>query len=133
MSFRSAIASAVTFLEKELESPLNHEEGPPTFTWKGREVPCVPSTLTRGVVLTIGPGEYTIALVLYVLRSEFLTVDTTLVTVDSTLYTADNDKPTPVAKMHLTFRGQRYKILQAGEDPSRAYYTLTLGDANSGR
>jgi hypothetical protein len=133
MSFRSAIIAANRHLQKVLTSSLNHEEGVPTFTWKGTEVPCVPSVAMRGLTLNRGPQMYTVSLVLLVLREEFLTVDTSLITVDSNLYTADNNLPTPVAGMSLVHNGRRYEIIQAGEDPARAYYSLVLADFESGR
>jgi hypothetical protein len=125
MSFKTDIESALTELETEL--------GTETFTWKNAEVPCVPNLLNRGTVVISGGHEAVIGFTLTVRKSNFLSVDSTLVTVDSELVTMDNNRPHPVTGRHLDFRGKSYKILTATEDSSRAYYKLDLADKHSGR
>jgi hypothetical protein len=103
--------------------------GTPTFTWKGAEVDCVPSSLRYGTVLSVGGFEYSVQLTLYVRKSHWLTVDTTLVTVDSILYTSDNDMVVPVTGRKCTFRGKVYRVVGCRESGPRSHYELDLADS----
>jgi hypothetical protein len=116
-----------------LEIDCGSSDGPQTFTWKGVEVPCVSNMLEKGTSVIVGGKEWTIQETLNVRKSNFLSADSTLITADSDLYTVDNGMRQPVAGVKLIFRGHTFKILTASEDPTRAYYKLTLVDANSGR
>ena len=118
------IATATTTALDRLGALLQDQ----TFTWRGAEIPCVPNGASVGTTVEVGGYQETVALVLYVKRDRFLTMDSTLVTMDSNLFTMDNDKPKPVSGRKLTFNGREYRILTAREDGSRAYYTLNLAD-----
>ena len=129
MSFKSDIEAGLEEIEEELSVAGVKE----TFTWKGAEVPCVPDQLEAGTILESGGKAWEINFRLRVRKSHFLTVDTTLVTADSELYTMDNNRPHPVAGRRMIFRGRDFKIHRAGEDSSRAYYTIVLISPHSGR
>ena len=103
----------------------------PTFTWKGKEVPCVPQTAGNLAVVALGGFDVQITLTLRVDAREFLTADSTLVTVDSEVYTSDNQTPTPVSGKPVTFRGHYYKIARASLSPCRSYFSLELIDRNA--
>lgn len=123
MSFKGAISGALRVLNVAL--------GRPTFTWKGTaEVPCVPNSDTEGSVVIIGGKELAIDFSLFVLQSEFITVDSTLHTVDGTLWTVDNDRPHPVTGMTLVYIGQTYRIFRVKSMPDRSSYRLDVGDPN---
>ena len=126
MASLSPIASELIRGGKELERLSGNQ----TFTWKGKEVVCVPDTLNIGSTVIEGGFEREVTCTLYVRRSHFLTIDSTLVTIDSDLYTIDNDTPTPVAGRKLTFRGKVYRIARAGENGARSHFVLTLVDPN---
>jgi hypothetical protein len=104
-----------------------------TFTWKGAEVPCIPTSIRRGLSFEEGGNMVEIDCTLIVRRNEFLTVDTTLITVDSELYSADSDLPTPVAGRTLIFRGKTYRIITARESGPRSHYELSIADQGSNR
>ncbi len=105
--------------------------GSPTFTWKGSAVPCVPNTLGIGSIVSDGGYEMTVSLTLFVIRSEFLSVDSTLVTVDSQLYTMDNDLPTPVTGKTIAYQGTTRRILKTMQTADGACIILMLADANA--
>jgi hypothetical protein len=103
---------------------------PQYFVWRhgnedGVQIPCVPSSLGREVVIDPQGNEAVIDLRLLVDRDQFLTADSTLVTVDSELYTADNETPTPVSGMEIEFRGGSYKIVTATESGTQSHFVLT--------
>src|SRR5437764_6178701 len=102
-ALKNALARGLTRLETL--------SGSQTFTWHGAEVPCVPSSLARGITIEIGGNPIEISLTLFVRRSNFLTADSTLITMDTDIYTSDSDLPTPLAGMSLVFRGKSYLIL----------------------
>lgn len=104
-----------------------------TFTWKTVDVPCIASSLGRGLDIELGGNAYTVTLSLIVRCNEFLTADTTLITVDSELYTTDSDLPTPIAGRTLVFRGKTYRIVTARESGPRSHYELALADYGSNR
>ena len=126
MSSLSPTAPLFTHALKHLERLT----GDQTFTWKGAEVLCVPSSLRAGQAIQVGGFEREITLTLIVRKEHFLTADSTLVTVDSELWTVDSDMPHPVAGKKLTFRGKTYRILSAKESAPRSHYELDLGDPN---
>ena len=103
----------------------------PTFTWRGKSVPCVPSTVGNQAVVALGGFDVQITLTLRVDTREFMSADSTLVTVDSDVYTVDNDTPTPVSGKAITFRGQAYKIATARRSPCKGYISLELIDRNA--
>lgn len=105
---------------------LQRITGDETFTWKNAEVPCVARTLNATNGWETGPLVDGSTLRLYVLKENFLTVDSTLVTVDSELFTADSDMPHPVAGRKLTFRGKEWRISAAREAGTRSHYELDL-------
>jgi hypothetical protein len=108
--------------------------GSQTFTWKETEIPCVPSSLQRGMVIEIGGNPREVQLSLYARLQHFLTADDTItVTSDSELVTADNDLPVPLALQHLQFRGRTYLILTATQSGPQSHVVLHLADPNSGR
>lgn len=128
MSIKSEIEDGLAELRADLLDSTGDLR--PEFLWKGATVPCVPNMADAGSELTIGGFEGTLACVLHVITSEFLTVDTTLITSDSEMFTSDNDTPTPVAGRKLTFRGKSYRIVLASMDASQAYFKLVLGTPN---
>ena len=124
--------STLSLLGDEIAAGLTEMEsltGSQTFTWKGVEVVCVPSSLRVGQTIGVGGHEEEITLTLFVRRAHFVTADSTLITVDSNLYTMDSHMPTPVAGRTLAFRGVTYRILAAREPAARAHLELDLGDA----
>lgn len=118
MTFGDDIAGAITELATEL--------GSETFTWKGASVVCVPHLFSNGTTLEVGGFVSDTDWTLHVLKSVFLTADSTLVSVDSILYTSDNGTPHPVAGRKLTFRGLERRILSVDEDASRSFYRLRI-------
>ena len=100
---------------------LRGDLGSPTFTWRGKDVPCVPSTVGNQAVVALGGFDVQITLTLRVDMREFLTADSTLVTVDSDVYTVDNDMKTPVSGKSVVFRGESYKIATAKRSPCGGY------------
>ena len=122
----NAISDFVADGLQDLESDL----GPETFTWKGVEVPCIPSSLKAGSIVVFGGHELAVTLTLVVRKSNFLTADSSLLTVDSDLVTVDQDMPHPVAGKTLVFRSKTYRILSAKEPSTRSHYELDLGDPN---
>jgi len=123
MSIADFTRSALAGLRADLESP--------TFTWREASVPCVPNTLGIGSIVSDGGYEMTVSLTLFVDRSEFLSVDSTLVTVDSQLYTMDNDLPTPVTGKTITYQGTVRRILKTMQTADGACIILMLADANA--
>jgi len=110
---------------------MRRDLGAPTFTWKTKEVPCVPQTVGNLAVVALGGFDVQIQATLRVDAREFKTVDSTLILTDSTLYTSDNDLPTPVSGKPVTFRGAEYKIARVSVSPCRSYYSLELIDRNA--
>jgi hypothetical protein len=110
---------------------------PPAFTWVGsdgtgaKEIPCVPSSVGRQVVIDPSGNEIEIDLTLIVRREQFTTMDSTLITIDSELYTMDNDTPTPVSGRTLVFRGVTYRVITAKESGPQSHFELTLKEAGS--
>lgn len=122
--------NAIGRLSKGALGMLRNALGGPVFTWKGAEIPCVPSTLDVGSTVVIGGYEVTLTTVLRVERSEFLTADSTLVSVDSTAYTVDNGKPTPMSGKTLIYNGATYRIQRTTFSPDGAFLSIFLGDPN---
>ena len=121
----------MSLLGDEISAGLEEMEaatGNQTFTWKSKEVACTPSSLRVGQVIAVGGHEEEITLTLFVLRSHFVTADSTLISVDSELHTMDSDLPHPVAGRTLTFRGRLYRILAARSPASLSHYELDMGD-----
>lgn len=107
--------------------------GNPTFPWRGLEVPCVVNTYARGTILVEGGFEVEADTKIYVRKTDFLTVDSTLVTIDSELFTVDDDRPTPVAGKALVLGGKRMRIVRT-HDPiptdAEGSWVLYLIDVN---
>lgn len=117
-----------------LEILAGNEDGPQTFPWKNIDVPCTPSSLSRGVIIEVGGLAQEIVLSLFVRLDNFLTADDTLtVTADSDLVTGDDDRPVPVAGQPLVFRGANYVIGSASQSSPQSHVVLHLTDPNSGR
>ena len=127
MTTMSLLGDEISDALVEMESLTGNQ----TFTWKGIEVLCVPSSLRLGQVIAVGGHEEEITLTLIVRRGHFLTADSTLITIDSELFTSDSHMPHPVAGRTLTFRGKLYRILAAREPAPRASYELDLGDPHA--
>lgn len=106
--------------------------GNQTFTWNNTEVPCVPNSLTRGMVIEVGGLPVSIDLTLFVLFTAFATADNTIITVDSDLYTVDNELPTPVAGKTLIYRNVRRRIISAKLAAPLSHIEIHLADPNSG-
>lgn len=123
MNIADLVRAGLGSLRQDLDNP--------TFTWHGKDVPCVPQTIGNLAVVALGGFDIQISATLRVDAREFLTADSTLVTVDSTLYSADNDTPTPVSGKRLTFRGKEYKVGRASVSPCASYYSLDLVDRNA--
>ncbi len=104
--------------------------GSPTFTWKGAAIPCVPNTLGVGSILEAGGFDMNITLTLYVQRSEFLSVDSTLISVDSEAYTMDNDKPTPMSGKTIGYNGATYRIERTRFSPCGSFLSILCADKN---
>lgn len=126
MSFLSPFAEFLNAGQIQMEA----DTGSQTFTWKGKEILCVPTGLESGLTIEVGPKGEEITLKLSVRRDQFLTIDSSLVTIDSDLFTTDNDTPTPVAGKTLIFRGKGYRIFSAREDGARSHYALMLMSPN---
>jgi hypothetical protein len=104
--------------------------GSPTFTWKGADVPCVPSALRRGTTLALGGFEVDVLLTLFVLKSNFFETDPTLQVVDSLVFSLAEGTPKPVAGKTVVYAGKTYRILSAREVSTQAHIELELGDPN---
>lgn len=112
---------------------LRGDLGSPVFTFNGRDIPCVPNTLTIGSTVAIGGFDMAVSLSLYVERTEFansLTADTTLVTVDSEVHTVDGDGTQPVSGRTLVYLTNTYRIVSARFDASQRYMTIMCADPN---
>lgn len=131
MSIRKSIERGLQHLERR--AAVDRLGTAQTFTWKGKEIPCVPSSLLRGTVIIVGGNEEIIDLTLFVRRIHFITFDSTLITMDNDLLTMDNDTPVPVAGRKLTFRGKQYRILTAKESGPESHFELNLADPNSNK
>lgn len=125
--------TAFTDLLEGSFSTMNRHLKAPAFTWKGKDIACVPDNSMTGMEFQVGGSIYTIKQVLRARLASWATADSTLVTVDSDLFTVDGDRPIPVSGKILSFRGKTYRVLRAGVDPSDTFVTLTLCDPNSGR
>ena len=102
--------------------------GSQTFTWKGAEIPCSPSSERRGLVLSVNGGfEREVQLSLIVRRENFPTADLSTITADATDWTTDEDKPNPTAGRKLTFRGNEWRILSVTEAAGRSHFVVDLG------
>lgn len=132
MAIRDEINDAIEEMQAD---NTDLDEGAQKFLWwNDVEIECIPSSLERGLSVVFGGKEVIVRLSIYVLRSHFLSADSTLFTVDDTLqYTGDDNKPHPISGRKLTFRGKEYRIFTVTEDPSRSYYKAMLVDWNSGR
>ncbi len=102
--------------------------GNPVFTWKGKDIPCAPSTIDVGSVIVAGGYEMTVSTVLRVERSEFLSADSTLVSVDSEAWTSDNETPTPMSGKRCSYQGRACRIARTTFAPSGAFLTIYLAD-----
>lgn len=90
----------------EIEDDLGNQ----TFRWKNKDIPCVPSSLSRDTILVIGGEQVNIGLTLIVRWDNFTTADSEFITADSGEITADNETPMPVADDFLEFEGVTYKV-----------------------
>jgi len=121
------LAGASTAAHKALRGIM----GSPVFTWKGRSVPCTPSTLSEANNIAMGGVEETVTLTLYCLMSEFrsvVTADSTLLTMDSELYTIDLDgQRKPVVGRKVTFAGASYRIMSTRVLPCQSVLALSCG------
>lgn len=127
MRIKNYIQDAIKELMSDISdgSNLAHK-----FTWKGVSVSCLPSFLNEGSAVMRDGVEVTLTVVLHVLVSDFLTVDSTFETVDSVQVTVDLGAVVPVVGKTVTFRNKKQRILASGLDASGAYLKLTLGDPN---
>jgi len=121
------LAGASTAAHKSLRGIM----GGPIFLWKGRSVPCTPSTLSEGNNIAMGGVEETVTLTLYCLMAEFrsvVTADSTLLTIDSELYTIDLDgQRKPVVGRKVTFAGASYRIMSTRILPCQSVLALSCG------
>jgi len=104
--------------------------GNPVFQWKGKDIPCAPSTMDVGSVIVSGGFEMTVSAVLRVERSEFMSADSTLVSVDSEAWTADNETPTPMSGKRCSYQGRACRVARTTFSPSGAFLTIYLADEN---
>ncbi len=123
MSIADFTRSALSGLRADLDSP--------TFTWREASVPCVPNTLGIGSIVSDGGYEMTVSLTLFVDRTEFLSVDSTLVSIDSELYTMDDDRPTPVTGKVITHQGTERRIAKTMQTADGACIILMCADVNA--
>lgn len=121
---------SIADLSKRSLSFIRGQLGNPVFTWKGKDIPCAPSTMDVGSVIVSGGYEMTVSAVLRVERSEFLTADSTLVSVDSTAWTSDNDTPTPMSGKRCSYQGRACRVARTTFSPSGAFLTIYLADEN---
>lgn len=116
-------------IDRILRAGLQRHErnlGTQTFTWKGVEIPCVPSNERRGIRLEIGGWVREVALSLLVRRELFPTADLSTITADADDWTADSEKPNPTAGRKLTFRGRIWRIITVTESPDRSHWIVDL-------
>ena len=123
MPLRDILTGGLEFLASEFDKP-------PVFVWRDVEVPCVPTSESRGDTLEIGGFVEQVTLSLYVDRAAFIASDATLVVVDDEIFTTDGTQPVPVAGKKLTFKGRSYRILTAREAAVGSHIVLNLGDPN---
>lgn len=95
------------------------------------DVPCVPTMLNDSDRLILGGFESAMTVAVNVRKGHFVSADMDTITVDSDLFTADNSTARPQAQKKCVFRGVTMRILNAGEDGTRAYLRLILGEANA--
>lgn len=121
------LAGASTAAHKALRGIM----GLPVFTWKGRSIPCTPSTLSEANSIALGGVEETVTLTLYCLMAEFrsvVTADSTLITIDSELYTMDLDgQRRPVVGRKVTFAGSDYRVMSTRVLPCQSVLVLSCG------
>lgn len=129
MLLKDEITGDLRRIEREIR--VSRTDSTQVFTWKSALIPCVPTTLGRGVQIDAFGNVIQIDLTLIVRCNEFLTADSTLVSVDSELYTVDNDRAVPITGYTLTFRGKLYRIISAKEDPLRSHFSISLADPAS--
>lgn len=65
------------------------------FTWRGVEIPCVPSMLRRGVLIDSQGNSVTIDLTLKVRRAHFIGWDSDVASLDASTPTLDSDMRLP--------------------------------------
>lgn len=111
---------------------LAKDFGDQTATWHGKEMVVIPSEFEGGLSVGVGPKGEELTARLFVLRDNFLTVDSTIITIDSDLFTVDDDRPTPVAGKTIIFRGKTRRIVSAKEDGALSGYTLDLAPMGKG-
>ena len=110
---------------------LRTDLGSPVFTWKDKDIPCVPQSAGELNSVTLGGFERQVSITLRVDSREFRSADSSLITIDSELYTSDDDTPRPVSGKRLTFRGKEYKVGRATVSPCQGFISLDLLDRNA--
>jgi hypothetical protein len=133
MSLAQSILRDLQTIERDLAVDVDADglPQPQTFTWRNKEIPCVPGARSRGTTVAMAGFEVEFTMLILVRLAHFLTADTTLVTVDSDLFTADSDLPRPVAGLTLRFLGMEYKIIRTRILPARTHVELYLSDVNA--
>jgi hypothetical protein len=133
----SALASRLNAMHARLRGLQTSSQGSPMFVWRktatspGVSVPCTGNTYARTTVLDEGGFQVEADAKLYVLKTHFLTADSTLVTIDSQLMTMDNDTPRPVTGRTVVYSGRVMRIALVADplpfDPE-ANWVLVLQD-----
>jgi hypothetical protein len=88
---------------------LRERQDSPVFEYKGMTVPCVANSYSHTTKVALGGFEVEADLILYVKKTEFVTLDSSLVTLDSQ-QTLDSHKPRPRSGYSLLFGGRRFKV-----------------------
>lgn len=125
----------MTFAEEASDTLRDLEEvlRRPTFVYRGRTLPCVPSMLLRGTVLQTGGKQEEVSLTLVVRKdhSLFITADNAIQTVDQesplrpeTL--ADSDTPPPSPEKIVSYEQREYRVASRDEDAASVAWKLHL-------
>ena len=131
---RNRISALLSPAVKSLRQDLGNQK----FVYDGAEYYCVPSTLERGQVLSVGGQQGEVKLTLLVLQSDFpraLTADMTNVSADDDTWTADSDYPQPpLSGKTVTFPAPpedgatEYRVFLRRDSPDKSHYAFVLGD-----
>jgi hypothetical protein len=121
-AFQTLIADGLLHLEEQLDNPV--------FTFNEIEIPCVPYSLGREVVIDARGNPVEILFQLIVRRGEYVTWgDQTITFGDSTPASfADGGEAPPISGQKITFNGVQYRVFRATRAPDDSHVTLLLKD-----
>lgn len=126
MPLASEFASALGELHTEFGSPM--------FRFKGRNIPCVASTLGEQIVLDRAGNERQVSLALHALPGQWLTWSDQTVTMGDETFTMGDDNSRPLVGQLIIYpadSSRRFRIAQVRTAPDNSFLHFLCVDPNS--